>query len=186
MYCRKMNCRLQNSKSKHFFQSLNEVKEITFKPHAVQESSTNKTHRGRCREQDEIINDWRLLEDIIKLDSAPSDSTMVNFPNMLLAAKNILPNSASETPSELYTSATCVEVHQLLIKLLSGFRDTVGTLSANSKAKPINKTAFKNNLAKGRSYGYGLMRMARSRAFQMHMENIELLLSDYTPTDTEA
>jgi hypothetical protein len=44
---------------------------------------------------------------------------------------------------------------------------------------------FKQDLITGRVYGYALMRMARDRAFRMHMENIEHLLSDYTP-DTEA
>lgn len=170
MCCRKMNHWLQTSKSKHYFQSLDEVKEFTFKPHAVQESSTNETRHDRHHKQEEISNNRRLLEDIIKLDSAPPDSTMINFPNMLLAARNMPPDSVSETPFELYTSATCMEFHQLLMKLLFSFQDTVKRLLTWNKC--IDKTAF--------------MRMARGQAFQMHMESIELQLSDYTPTDTEA
>ena len=105
-------------------------------------------------------------------------------PNMFLAAQNV---ASDEEPFDLYTSATCIEFHRLLLRLLDGFQDTVTFLSDQSKKDPqtFDKTTFKENLMNGRVYGYGLMKMARSRAFRMHMENIEHLLSAYT-FDTEA
>jgi hypothetical protein len=81
-----------------------------------------------------------------------------------------------------------MEFHKLLVKLLVIFRDTVAKLKSNRTIKNLqtfDKKAFKQDLITGRKYGYALMRMARGRAFRMHMENIEHLLSDYTP-DTEA
>jgi hypothetical protein len=187
MCCRKMNYRLQSQSSRHYLQSLVHVKDFAFNPQPVGETSTNKTPRDSRRERQEIHNDRRLLEDIIMRNGTPSDGIPINLSHMFLAAHN---SDLKEEPFELYNSTTYMEFHQLLVKLLVGFRDTVASLSAQSnraikELQILDKTAFKRDMSKGRVYGYALMRMARGRAFRMHMENIEHLLSDYTP-DTEA
>ena len=186
MCCRKMNHRLQSPSSRHYLQSLEQVKDFAFNPQPVGETSTNNTPRDSRRERQEIVNDRRLLEDIIMLNGTTSDGISINTPHMFLVAKNM----TSAEPFELYTSTTCMEFHQFLVMLLVGFRDTIANLSAQSSRalndfRTLDKVAFKRDLTKGRVYGYALMRMARGKAFRMHMENIEHLLLDYTP-DTEA
>lgn len=185
MCCRKMNYRLQSSKSLRYVRSLEGVREFTFKPKPVGESSTNKTPHDLRREKEEIINDRKLLA-VMQLAASSAESN--TFPNMLQVAKGVASNS--EAPFDLYTNATCIEFHRLLINLLVGFRETVANLSKQSKLamkkdSTFSKTAFEQDLSRGRTFGYALMRMARGRAFRMHMENIEFLLSD-TRTDIEA
>jgi hypothetical protein len=187
-----MNIRLNSQSSQHYLKSLRQVKDFTFNPQPVGETSTHKTPRESLREKHEIDNDRYLKGVIFLTDSgnkisglfADLDITPISISNLFQAASKKL---SDEEPFELYTNATCIEFHQLLVKLLDGFQDTVTKLSGQSKKGPqtFDKTAFQQNLIKGRVYGYALFKMARSRAFRMHMENIEHLLSDYMP-DTEA
>jgi hypothetical protein len=60
--CKKMDHRLQSQLSRHYLQSLEQVKEFTFNPQPVGETSTNKTTRDSQRESQEFDNDRRLLE----------------------------------------------------------------------------------------------------------------------------
>jgi hypothetical protein len=165
-----MKSRLNSKLSQHYLKSLKQVKDFAFNPQPVGETSTNKTTRDYGCETKEFEND-RTIMDISHTFSTillNSDGTPISIPNILLAAQNM--------DEELYTDATCMEFHQLLVMLLDGFEATVTNMS--------NKPSRKDNLIKGRLYGYVLLRMARGRAFRMHMENIEHLLSNYTP-DTE-
>jgi hypothetical protein len=189
MCCRKMHHRFQSASSQHYLQSLKQVKEFAFNPQPVGETSTNKTPRDSRLEGFEIYNDRRFLMAIVViLEDTNSDRTPISFkfPHIFQMAQDVASGSVEE-PFELYTNTTCMEFHQLLLELLSYFQTIVLSLTTQSKkgSQTFNKKAFKQDLNKGRGYGYALMRMARGRAFRMHMENIEHLLSDYTP-DTEA
>jgi len=187
MCCRKMSMRLKSQTSKHYLQSLFQVKDFAFNnAQLVGETSTHKTTRDFLREKLEIDNDRRILDDIIMNDDDTIHAMLTGADGTRTPIRNLRLTS-DEEPFELYTNATCMEFHQLLVRFLKGFQETVDELSALSQNDPqtFNKEAFQRNLTMGRGYGYALMRMARGRAFRMHMENIEHLLSDYTP-GTEA
>ena len=183
-----MSMRLKSQSSKHYLQSLFQVKDFAFNLQPFGKTSTQKTSRDFLREKLEIDNDRRLLEDIImnagnliNVMLTGTDGTRIPTRNLLL--------TRDEEPFELYTNATCMEFHQLLVRLLKGYQETVDKLSKLSKSlsdpQTFDKIAFKQELTRGRGYGYALMRIARGRAFRMHMENIEHLLSDYN-SNTEA
>lgn len=186
MCCRKMDRRLKSGQSQAYIQALKQVKEFIFKPRPVDETSTNKSLRTLQREEIEFSNDRGLLEDFVLLASSKPGMLSIEIPNIILAAHNM----PSEGHFELYTDSTHIEFHQLLLELLNRFCKALQNLSAASKqaqkgSQTIDTQTFKRDLSNGRVYGYALMRMARGRAFRMHMENIEPLLANYTRT-TEA
>jgi hypothetical protein len=111
VFCRKMDHRLQSQSSRHYLQSLEQVKEFT--PQPVGETSTNKTTRDSQRESQEFDNDRRLPE--LLLIDAPSGG---------IPTHNMASDLKKGKPVELYTNATCMEFHQLLVKLLVSFRET--------------------------------------------------------------
>ena len=128
--------------------------------------------------KEEITNDRQLLEDCI-LHAASSLS--IEIPNIIQVARNL---PLDRQDFEFYSDATCIEFHLLLLELLERFREALAKLSALSLARGTDLkqkekellTTFEQELTHGCLYGYALMRIARGRAFRMHMENIEPLL----------
>jgi hypothetical protein len=85
---------------------------------------------------------------------------------------------------ELYTNDTRVEFHKVLIVLLDRFKHALDILAPSKKhtlgplapPRPIERWLFNDTVKKLHFYGYSILRLARGRAFQMHLENIETLL----------
>jgi hypothetical protein len=93
-----MNIRLNSQSSQHYLKSLRQVKDFTFNPQPVGETSTHKTPRESLREKHEIDNDRYLKGVIFLTDSgnkvsellADIDITPISISNLFLAANKKL------------------------------------------------------------------------------------------------
>jgi len=91
-------------------------------------------------------------------------------PNLLALAK------VNSPTFPIYNDKTCMEFHGLLLELLNCFEKAVIDLCNLSGLNKKPSSQFANTLAGAHIYGYGLLKLARSQAFGMHMENIGPLL----------
>lgn len=137
-----------------------------------------------------IVNDYEFLCALLRLikgASKPDSLFLPKIPNIIEAARNA---HSPDQASGLYNDVTRIEFHQLLLDLLKRFGEALSIMSdaINSLSKPkgqasFNRMAFKYQLDNVRMYGYLLMRLARGKAFQMHVESIESALARCILTD---
>ena len=137
---------------------------------------------GGIHDQMERENDRLFLEDyILKL---PQGDIRLHIPNIIKLANNL---PSEDKIIELYTNETSTEFHWLLLYLLQQFKAALDELTARygnifvipkdmSGKDPNREETFNKNIYKVHTYGYGLLRLSRGRAFQLHLENIEPLL----------
>jgi len=78
----------------------------------------------------------------------------------------------------IYNNTICAEIHELLLELLSRYEQAVVDLYALSTGERPNNYAskFYRILVPLHTFGYGLLKLARSQTFQLHMEHIGPLL----------
>ncbi|KAF9474540.1 hypothetical protein BDN70DRAFT_936560 [Pholiota conissans] len=102
------------------------------------------------------------------------------FPNLIAKAVG-MKKSPSQQRCQLYTDATRTEFHQLLLELLELFQTALEALTsmdeevANSSDNGAKQ--FADNVRNVDLIGYALLRIAKGRAFRMHLESIESYLS---------
>ncbi|KIJ90291.1 hypothetical protein K443DRAFT_116785, partial [Laccaria amethystina LaAM-08-1] len=166
---KKMERRFNNKiLSAPYFKSLAEV---------VMHQSTFHSERniGGNRDQMELENDKLFLEDfIVTLAKEHNNFIDLDIPNILKLATNLSPEN--KTP-ELYTKETSEEFHRLLLYLLQNFQAALDhrrhkrmatTEGTSAKDRDLT-TIFSENIRKVHMYGYGLLRLSRGRAFQLHL-----------------
>ena len=125
---------------------------------------------------DEFKNDRLFLKEF--LGPYHKDNRAIGIPIDHIL-KKVGESQTGSGDIELYTDDTSTEFHELLLFLLHHFEESLQTLvpknPSHSDPKPA---AFKESVEKLAYYAYGLLRLARGRAFRMHLENIEKLLDD--------
>ena len=87
---------------------------------------------------------------------------------------------------ELYTNDTRTEFHELLLLLLHRFEHVLNLLVPykNPSDSDLQPSEFKEAVEQLNYYALALLRLARGRAFRMHLENVGHLLDD--PRHTSA
>lgn len=195
MCCRKIHRRLASPQSTPFLEALKAVKEFTYniKPVATP-ASPAETRRQKQMDKIENLEDHRILTAYIsQVIHANPALFPQKFPGLAQTAEEYVANNDSGIM--LYNKSTCSEFHRLLLELLKNFQDilaTLCTMSRNALAldQPVEDTmGFFRLLLKGRIYACLLMRIARSRALRMHLQNIEPLLASHiraSPSPTSA
>lgn len=159
--CRKIKHRITNQHvSKPYIEALRKVGTMKIpsppKPQAVQDPEG-------------IRHDGLLLKFIIAVQAKLNTKT----PELLALAKFKPP------PFPIYNNTTCMEFHGLLLELLSRFEQAVVDLCklSNLRRRPDDYCPqFFDILGNVHLFGYGLLKMARGQACQLHMENIGPLL----------
>lgn len=159
--CRKIKRRITNQHvSKPYIEALRKVGTMKIpsppKPQAVQDPEG-------------IRHDGLLLKFIIAVQAKLNTKT----PELLALAKFKPP------PFPIYNNTTCMEFHGLLLELLSHFEQAVVDLCklSNLHRRPDDYCPqFFDILGNVHLFGYGLLKMARGQACQLHMENIGPLL----------
>ena len=138
-------------------------------------------------DQMEVDSDRRFLEDFVKVSFSKENKefTGVNIPNIQKLANNLSPNDKT---IELYTNETSTEFHTLLLDILHKFKTALNNLTSYDEKKnkiedtsgkdPNREKIFNTNVRKIHTYGYGLLRLSRGCAFQLHLKNIQSLLVD--------
>ncbi|KJA24847.1 hypothetical protein HYPSUDRAFT_200120 [Hypholoma sublateritium FD-334 SS-4] len=181
--CRKMDRRLQSDRSTSYYEALHQVDNFTFKP-----SKRAPEEADHVQLEASIQSDFNFLCSLSDVSSRSKSKVLGpdKIPNILQLATDAYSakSAADSSADKLYSEATCHEFHLLLLDLLKSYREVVGWLanmskSANSQPIPeTDKETFKNKVNDGRLYGYLLLRLARGRAYELYLENLEPLLAE--------
>ena len=176
---KKMEHRFNNkSLSVPYFKALNQI---------TMEQSIIHSGRniGGNRDQMELESDKLFLEDFVISFAKEHGFIGLDIPNILKLASNL---HSDDKILQLYSNETSVEFHRLLLYLLQKFQAALGQLTAcdptmattkdTNAEVPDYKKIFDENIRNVYIYGYGLLRLSRGRAFQLHLANIEPLLRD--------
>ena len=161
--CRKIKRRITNQHvSKPYIAALRKVATMKIpsppKPQAVQDP-----------EDEDHKHDSLLLKFIVAVQAKLDTKT----PKLLALAKLKPP------PFPIYNNTTRMEFHGLLVELLRRFEKALVALCklSNVGQRPHNHSSqFYDILCDVHLFGYGLLKMARGQACQLHMENIGPLL----------
>ncbi|KAF9470302.1 hypothetical protein BDN70DRAFT_939831 [Pholiota conissans] len=178
-----------------------EAEDIPAIPEArpTETSSNFSEDKGTTRRlRSELDSDRRFLLDFILLYAEPSkydDGQLIDlktkFPNLIKMAMDADRTRESKAFCIIYTNQTRREFHSLLLELLEQYAEAVEALTRKGlKEEQANSTdkgakEFNSNVRKVDFVGYGLLRIARGHAFQMHLENIGKLLGN-GPRKTQA
>jgi hypothetical protein len=163
---KKMERRFKHDLSDRHLQSLMKVEDFTFNPELQVDTDFDKI--------DKILNDRAFITGFVSrtkrepkllasLDLSP-------IPNIKRMCDN-LPHESE--PFQLYTSETCTEFHNLVVGLLVKFKQSCFSLAKEKGDK------FRNKVITMIVCGHTLLRIARGRAFEMHLQNIAPLLEDH-------
>jgi hypothetical protein len=163
--------------SQPYYDSLKRVEDIPLLPSDRKKATDHRPGAARL-DMDEYDSDRRFLKNFLGPYNDKKSTIPLGIPIEHLLKKV----DESETVSgdiELYTNDTCTEFHHLLLLLLSRFEVALNRLVPvkNSDSGP-EPSVFKNSVEQLQYYAYPLLRLARGRAFRMHLENIEHLLDD--------
>jgi hypothetical protein len=100
--------------------------------------------------------------------------------------------TGQQPATKFYNPKTCVEFHNLLCKLLTGFKKALGDLKAlsTSKSKKVGAPTVLEALKGVRSKGHYLRLMVRTSAMEVHLQKIGTLLAVddgkmWEPADSE-
>ncbi|KAF8914287.1 hypothetical protein CPB84DRAFT_1841014 [Gymnopilus junonius] len=160
----KMITRLRTTRSKMFIQSLKQLPDFLFQSGLV-----------RDRHPHEISNDRTFLESFVKLTIDQSnDIVNISIPNIVALYKGLGPG---DNTFELYNSETYMEFHKLLNKLLDSFQTSLESLSASAPPDSPSHPNFIQHLHTIYVIGYALLTIAKGRAFQMYLKNIQPLVA---------
>ncbi|KIJ96413.1 hypothetical protein K443DRAFT_682330, partial [Laccaria amethystina LaAM-08-1] len=143
------------SLSQPYYDSLKRVKDVPPLP-LHRKQATNHRPGAAKLDKDEYDSDRRFLKYFLGPYNDKECTTSLDTPieHLLKMVDESMTGSGN---IELYTNDTRTEFHHLLLFLLLRFEESVEQLSY---------------------YAYALLRLARGRAFRMHLENIEHLLDD--------
>jgi hypothetical protein len=154
----KMISRLKTARSTLFIQSLKNLPEFKYNAGPV-----------RDRHLHEIQNDRNFLETIVNFkNTIPFGIIDISIPHMVALHHKLGPED------DLYNSATYMEFHNLFNQLLECFQTSLESLAVSVSPIP-SQAEFLQHLGTVFVIGYTLLTIAKSRAFQIYLTNIEPL-----------
>ena len=157
--CQKIKCRITN---KHVLQPyIESLQKVMTVPIPSDSQNSGPTE------------DFKHNHLLLKFINTLRHTFHTKTPNLLALAK------LNPPPFPIYNDKTCMEFHGLLLELLNCFEKAVVdlcNLSGLNKKPDDYSFQFTNALISAHMFGYGLLKLARGQAFQMHMENIGPLL----------
>jgi hypothetical protein len=176
MSCKKMLHQITNEHIlKLYIQSLKKVAvpilPILSKSFPIPSASAGDT---KCNQEFKETENNRLLILASAGYNTSLDADYPPTPNLLTLAKSpVFP---------IYNDKTSMEFHALLLALLKHFEKALATLNSHlDEGGSIIEAATDTQV-----YGYGLLRLARGQAFQMHMKHIGHLLKKPDSTNAGA
>ena len=175
---RRIACRFGNKKSQPYFDSLKQVKVEDIPP--LREQATDERPGAASVDKKEFDSDRLFLEEFLgpyNKKECPNTGLDTTIEHLL---KKVDESLTGPGAIELYTDDTRTEFHGLLLFLLRRFQDILNILvpDKNSDHHGLQPSKFKEAVEQLNYYAYALLRLARGRAFRMHVENIEDLLDD--------
>ena len=172
MSCQKIQRRITNKRmSQPYIESLQKVKTIPTIP--IPSEPHGPT--GDAKHKEETTNDHLLLKFILASEAA--HILRIETPKLLALALTLVGHDPQiPFPFPIYNNETPLEFHQLLLKLLKCFENAVVELCNLLGPENSDASQFANAMTDVQVYAYGLLKLARGQAFQMHMENIGPLL----------
>jgi hypothetical protein len=166
------------SLSQPYYDSLKRVKDVPPLP-LDRKQATNHRPGAAQLDKDEYDSDRRFLKHFLGPynDKECTDSLDTPIEHLLKMVDESMTGSGN---IELYTNDTRTEFHHLLLFLLLRFEVVLQRLvpDKNSSDSGPEPSVFKESVEQLSYYAYALLRLARGRAFRMHLENIEHLLDD--------
>jgi hypothetical protein len=175
---RRIARRFGNKKSQPYFDSLKRVK-VEDIPQ-LSEQATDDRPGTTPVDKKEFDSDRLFLEEFLgpyNKKGCPNTGIDTTIEHLL---KKVDESLTVPGAIELYTNDTRTEFHGLLLFLLRRFQDILNILvpDINSDLHGLQPSKFKEAVEQLNYYAYALLRLARGRAFRMHVENIEHLLDD--------
>ena len=191
MSYKKIGRRFRRTLSMAYIKSLKQVQDIPpVQPRIKQADGPVEAADGPVKAADgpvkaennrvEVESDRLFLECFVKLYTDCQDKLDTRIPNLIKMANNMPPK---DVDFQLYTNETCTEFHHLLLELLDRFNNTLDALTTLDKDEAAKDSdqgnkLFNRNVGDLHRYAYGLLRLSRGLAFQMHLENIKSSLVD--------
>ena len=180
--CQKIQRRITNKRvSQPYIESLQKVKTIP----TIPIPSEPRGPTGDAKHKEETTNDHLLLKFI--LASEVAHILHIETPNLLALALTLVDHDPQfPFPFPIYNNETSLEFHQLLLELLKCFENAVVELCNLLGQENSDASQFANATTDVQVYAYGLLKLARGQAFQMHMGNIGPLLKKPDRTNAGA
>ena len=180
--------------SQSYYASLKLVKVVDIPLLSPDRKQTTDGRPDAARvERHEFGSDQCFVQDFLASFKVKESPTQVDTPieRMLKKVDERLLKKTDENlmvsgAIELYTNDTRTEFHELLLFLLHRFEHVLNLLvpKKHSSGNALQPSQFKEAVEQLAYYAFALLRLARGRAFRMHLENIGHLLKD--PRHTSA
>lgn len=126
--------------------------------------------------RDELEHDHLFLKDFVKRIRKLSTPLGVEVPNLQRLADQNTPGRS------IYNDDTCVEFHNVLIRLLTLFKERLTSISRKEQGTSTDPVSLKGILPDVQEYAYALLRLAKGYALKVHMANLNITSLDAPPT----
>ncbi len=180
MSCGKMDVRLNSHISRRYIASLKNI-DLDKIPLPSHMREGLKSTQDNDKDEKEGLNDYWLQNVLLQLSKKEGVSHFTPSVSNLANMKIPEPSSSSGYKRiMIYNDSTYKEFHQFYLDLLYRFRKAIHNLCVQQQKKGrINEQRFglmAKHIFDAQFYGYALLKLARGRAFRLHITNISNML----------